>query len=229
MNKNYQELKKVMYEARTEEFMKKVKIVKEIPWGKGHKDLFGMTQHGKSFATMQTLGRATVPVLYFNTNGSKVTSRFTQATGANTKEQIEMGINRGKKINFIPSTKPAEFEKQLAALTEIVFEKERKMFFAIDEVHLFKKEGLQALRRIATAGLGRGYEGIFISQRPANVHNDLISQAESRVFFNLEEVDRQYLKRQGIPIDEMMNQIDRHHYLFSIYENGQVSGPYKIG
>lgn len=207
-----------------------VKKIPKFELGDNHADIFGKTRMGKTFATMKTLDQQKCGVFFFNTLHTKIegTTTFVTGDGDNSIDQIFDLLQAGRKINFMPSTDLTVAEKQLEHIVKGLYNYEEcDIYFAVDEVHLFKKEGLNAMKRIATAGLRYGYKGVFISQRPANVHNDLITQATYQVFFHLSPQDQEYLSKL-VPIEEIMQKVNGEKYVFATYDEDKVEGGFMI-
>lgn len=196
-----------------------------------HTSVLGQTRYGKSYGAIKSLEREKRGVLYFNTLFTDTGSKWTKATGEHTFTQIYNLLKKGKKVNFEPATKIKTAELQLNFLIEQLYNENEvcDIRIAVDEVHLFKKEGLSALRRIATAGLRWEYKGVFISQRPANVNNDLLTQSTNHVIFHVKAHDQNYLKGLGYPVEEMMSKINGEKYKFVIYNEEEIKGAYQIG
>ena len=142
----------------------------------------------------------------------------------NTKfKTIKDLLNKGQKLNYIPSTRLNIQGQEISFLIEQLFEngnfgKDKFIYFVVDEVHLFIKESLMEICRIATGGIRYGIHGIFLSQRPANISNTLMTQScEMLIFFcNMES---QYFKNYAIPIEEILGEIERAgKYSFCSYD-----------
>jgi hypothetical protein len=75
--------------------------------------------------------------------------------------------------------------------------------FSVDEAHLVaKKHNIgDKLMRLITGGRKRGVEWLFITQRPQKLHEDILSQSDYTVYFNLRDRDRDKAaeKAEGIP------------------------------
>lgn len=203
--------------------------VKSFPIPNDHMTVLGKTQHGKTWGTLHSLGRIKEGVIYFNTNHSQVTTAYTESSRGNTVDQLFNAVKKGRKINYVPSDRIEVQEKELAYIVDQLFKKDIKIRLAVDEVHLFRKEGLEAMRRIATAGLGREKKGVWISQRPANVHNDLITQSNVHVYYNMSGHDVAYCERYGIPAEEMQALVKAQKYVYATYNQEKVQGGFMIG
>lgn len=209
--------------------------VKMFTIGNEHCTIVGLTQHGKTYGTIKTLKQLPGGVLFFNTQHTPVGSGWVEATGEHTPQQIIDAVKKGYKLNFLPSEKGLDYMSvQLAAITDKIFEQGRfDFYFAIDEVHLFKlgkdKKGHNALVRLATTGLGRGFKCLFLTQRPAMTDNTLFTQSTKHIVFALGLNDYQYLKNLGFPSDELKAMVAGEKYKFVEFDQKDIKGVYMIG
>lgn len=213
-----------------------VKKVKAIPIGeKEHVTVLGLTQHGKTYATMETLKSLKEGVLFFNVQQEITPNNFIKASNTNTWSQIKGLLKEGKKVNYIPDTDLESASKELGALiNELYNSGQLKCRIAIDECHLFSsltkdKSGIKACIRLATTGLRFGYQTIFLSQRPAKVDNTLYSQSTKHVLFALGKVDESYLKNHGFPVEEIVSKTENDYYNFVVFNQKEVSEVMRIG
>lgn len=212
--------------------VQRVKKVSKFNIENEHCTIVGLTQHGKTHGLIKTLDCMNEPILFFNTNdtplkGSK--SKWIEANGSHTIEQILYALHKGYKVNFVPSDDVEKMEKQLKGITDSIYKEGRFSFrFAIDEVHLFKKEGKQALIRLASTGLGKGYKCLFITQRPAMIDNTLYTQSTKHIIFALGLNDKSYLKQNGFPVDEIIEKTGNEKYIFCEFNQKEVKGAFMI-
>lgn len=207
-----------------------VKTLRSIPLAERHMSVLGMTRNGKTYAVLKSLEQSKKGVLFFNLQQEKVSNKFVKADGNASIDVIKQLLDSGEKINFIPSSNVEIASKQLIAIINALFDEEKHdIIVAIDEVHLYDNHAQKAMMRIATAGLRWGFKGIFITQRPANMNNNLLGQSETVVSFNLKTPDREYLRRYGYPVENMMAKINEQKYHFIMYEQNEVKGAFKIG
>jgi len=188
----------------------------------GHCTVIGRTQEGKTYTVNKILKNQNRGVLFFNTQLEDLQGYI--KIDKNTRFKIIYTLlKNGKKLNYFPSTRLNIQEQEIIFLINQLFEhgnfnKDNFIYFVIDEVHLFKKEGLQEITRIATGGLRYGIHGIFLSQRPANISNTLMTQSnEMLIFFcNMESI---YFKNYQIPIDIILENITKNgKYSFCSYD-----------
>lgn len=193
-----------------------------------HTSIFGLTRHGKTYAIKKSLLKVKEGVLFFNTQLETMPG-FVEASGSNSFEQIDNMLAKGKKINFLPATDRDKREGQLEFLIKSLYDgNKRDIRFVIDEVHLFKKEGLKRAQEIATTGLRFGIKGVFITQRGALIDNTLFSQSNRYIFFAMNPTDSDYFNNKSFPMDDIQKRINHEKYKFAIYDNKEITGPFII-
>lgn len=196
-----------------------------------HVAVMGRTRHGKTFATTVSAGKHNGAVLFFNTqlerNGLKDFTIF--ELGKHTLEQFKSLVDRGRKINWIPPTKPVNRDKQVCALVDFIYEElgETPLLCIWDETHLYKREAKDQLVRLATTGLRWNHPCVFLTQRPAMMENNLLSQSTRKIIFQLDDVDYSYLKEKGWNIDQLVN-MTSDKYLFVDHDGRNLKGAFKI-
>jgi hypothetical protein len=198
---------------------------------KEHSTVLGITRHGKTYATIKSLERLNnEAVFFYNTQHEKVGKSWTTVDPRlHEWEQVEYLLAKGKKINWLPSTKIDDMQKEIIFIVEKLYNGEmRNVRVAFDEVHLFTKGALKQIQRVATTGLRWGMRGVFISQRPAKVDNTLYTQSTNHVIFALGSADYQYLHGQGFPIEELKQKVKGEKYVFVNFDQKEVSVPKKI-
>jgi hypothetical protein len=210
--------------------IRRVKNVNMLPLSDEHISVLGATRHGKTYATLHTLKRVKKGVFFFNFQQEKVPGGFTTCDGKDSALQMKELVESGGKINFIPARDRMLASKQLKAIIDLFLGdgKEHNMYMVVDEVHLYDKVGIGACMQVATAGARWGVYGIFITQRPANMDNNLLGQSSKVISFNLKENDREYLRRYGYPVEDMMNRIKNKKYYFVVYDGLRVEGAFKL-
>lgn len=213
---------------------KRMKKVKGFMLEKEHTTVLGLTQHGKTYATIKTLENLKEPVLFFNSQHTPVGNGWIEGHGGNTVDQIINALQNGHKINFLPSDDSLDkMSIQLGAITNAVYQLGKFDFrFAVDEVQLFDmakdKKGKIALERLATTGLGRGFKMVFLSQRPAKVSNTLLTQSTKHIVFALGLNDISYLKTNGFPVEEIVARTRNEKYKFIEFDQKEVKGAYMV-
>ena len=211
-----------------------VKTIKSIPLENEHSTVLGLTRHGKTYAIIKSLDSLKEGVLFINVQRETVSSKFVRADGNNTPGQIFEQIQKGRKINYLPSDNLEQFSKEIGFLINKLYSYgDLNIRIVIDETHLLSqtknKEGLNGCIRVATTGLRRGYKAVFITQRPAMLHNTLYSQSLNHVLFALGKVDESYLKEKGFPVAEIVEKTRNEKYHFALFDQKEVKGAFKIG
>lgn len=211
----------------------RVKKIKAFPFGNEHTTVLGITQHGKTYATMQTLEKLNESVFFFNPQDERTPNNFIYADGNNSFDEIKNALIAGKKINYVPSDDLTKASKELEHIVNKIYAiGSLKVRFCVDEVHLLSydksKRGLKACQRIATTGLKRGIKGVWITQRGALLDNTLLNQSTRHFLFALGNQDLNYLKTNGFPSEEI-KALASEKYRFVEYDQKEVKGAYMIG
>lgn len=203
-----------------------------IDFSNGHATIVGMTQSGKTHATMTSLLHHTQGVIFFNPQ-LVMAPGYTIADKKNNIEQILSALKRGKKINYRPD-RATRWIELTYIIEQILAETDKNkldIVFVADECHLAKrhsKEANSGLVELATTGLSRGIRLASISQRPAEMEYTLLTQSTKFVMFEM-EFEGEYLKRKGLPselINERVRAAGKYHFVE--YEKGILSDAKKI-
>ena len=195
----------------------------------GHEVVVGRTQSGKTHYAIKARAESwRGPVLFFNPQGFPVSGRaWVSCSGHSIVAQLIQVLKQGLKLAYVPSDIDAVAEQELSVLVDAVFSASFPapgLLFVADEAQDFAAP----LRRIARRGLARGVTGCFISQRPAEMHNTLLTQAVRHVIFD-SSWESQYFKRYGLDADKIeqtLRQAQRYSYI--VVAGGCISGPYTV-
>lgn len=201
-----------------------------INFDNGHSTVIGITRSGKTFATKKSLINVDAGVLFFNTQWEDMPTNFINVNGNDSIALIKKALETGKKINYIPSLDAEIRGKEIIFLVNMLYSRKnlKKIYFVVDEVHLYEKQALKELIKVATTGLRFGINGIWISQRPANVDNTLMTQSNQFVIFKT-NMESEYFKRYGIPNEDIKNRLEKGgEYSYCIYDFNNLIGPFKI-
>lgn len=198
----------------------------------GHSTVIGLTRSGKTWATKQSLARRKEGVIFFNIQLEDMPKPFVEANCKNSLGQIVAAIKKGKKINYLPQRNNEMRELELIALINICYDagftQKKNIFFAVDEVHLYKKAALDKLEEIATTGLRFGVNGIFISQRPANISNTLMTQSSQMVIFKT-NMESTYFQRYSMPADLIQDRLSKAgEYSYLVWNWQELSQAKKV-
>lgn len=198
-------------------------MVKELyKFREGHTIVLGLTQSGKTYAVKKILTQSHNGTIFFNTQQENLET-FVKVDKNTPFMVILKLLKLGRKVNYIPDSKLKTQFVEVEFLINQLFEnghfsKNNPIFFVIDEAHLFTGESLDAITRIATSGIRWGINGIFISQRPANLNNTLMSQSSHMLIFKC-NMESQYFKNYQIPIENILTNIQNNgKYSFCEYD-----------
>lgn len=200
-----------------------------IDFSRGHTAIVGRTRSGKTYTGIRRLQTERHGVLFVNTQHEKVPAGFVKAYGSTPMDAMLDDLASGAKINFLPSFDRRHTDLQLSAIVKALYDgTERHMILAVDEAHLRKKEGLEAMMMVATTGLRWGITLVPITQRLAKLDNDLMTQCVQKVVFATEDED-QYFKGYGYPIDEINRRLlAKGQYSYCVYYSREIEGAYKL-
>lgn len=104
-------------------------------------------------------------------------------------------------------------DEELKAMVEMLADAAMKTgdcHFSLDEAHLVaKKHSIgEKLMRLVTGGRKRGVEWLFITQRPQKMHEDILSQTDYTVYFNLRDRDRDKAAEKSEAVPDAERKID---------------------
>lgn len=225
-----------MFASLFERVRYKLQLVPAIPLGKDreNKTVLGIARHGKTKAVMVTYAKMNEGVFFFNPQHEITPKGFVKADKRTDIQQMIKGIKKGDKINYLPSDDWDIASKEVGAIINSFFAAgEFKCQIIVDEVHLLykmakDKSGEKACMRLATTGLRWGFETTYISQRPANVNNDLLTQSTRHIIFALGKNDEGYLRSLHFPVDEITEKTKNEKYRFIVFDQKTVEGPYMV-
>jgi hypothetical protein len=209
-----------------------------IKFPKGvHTSALGNTRQGKTYAIIKSLQATKEPVLFFNTQHEKHGDKMTTGNGSYHPRDLVRFVHAGGQLNFIPKTDPKRASWELKYLIDELFEqadrdRPKMIRLVVDEVQLFNrhKHSLENVLRVSQAGLRFGIQLVAISQRPQNVHNDILSQSNFWVMVRM-SMNRGWFQEYNLPYDDITNRLKRGgQYSYVTYDNAteKVEGAYKV-
>jgi|AntDeeMetagen681_2_1112603.scaffolds.fasta_scaffold00946_7 hypothetical protein len=115
-----------------------------------------------------------------------------------------------KYIRVVPDGLTDEESKILVEMLADAAMKAGDTHFSLDEAHLIaSKHGIgDKLMRLVTGGRKRGVEWLFMTQRPQKLHEDILSQTDYTVYFNLRGRDRDKAAEKAESIPNAEDKID---------------------
>lgn len=205
-----------------------------IDFDKAHQHVvLGTTGTGKTYGAAHSLLKSDKGVFFFNTvHADSVPSSFIKADSTTDIELIDRALRKGKKINFVPSFNPDQRDKQMAAVVNYFLNgsKREYMIFAVDEVHLYKKDAKTALIGFATVARNMGMKGVFISQRPANVENQILEMCGQWAIY-LTPMSSKWFNEYALPGDQINSILENspdYSYLIYTVKDRQLKGAYIV-
>jgi len=182
----------------------------------------GKTQSGKTYLSKEWLQGMNNRIIYdikreYGDLGATI----------HTLPQLQRAFLSGcHKVVYQPlDASPEHFDQ----VCKFIFERLKNIMFVVDEVHKYcsKHSIPYFFNNIITISQGLQKIGVMaISQRPANVHNDIISQASVRVSFRMDFEDDADKMAKFIRVqkEDIMNLPKRH---FIIYNDLDFEHPVK--
>lgn len=198
-----------------------------------HNCVWGQTQSGKTYWTVEHLKRSALPCFFFNTQYEEYCHGFIQMDKTDDIEDVLRNLKRGEKIDYRPSTVRKFAQGELDRIIDAIFyyqpfTKERPFLFVIDECHIYAEQGLKSrhVQRIATGGMKFGFRAVFISQSPAAVDKLLLKQSSRHIFFKLDKnYEGKYMKEKGYDFDaiDVLNG-DKEKHIGVLCDFGEIKG-----
>ncbi len=208
-----------------------------------------MTRSGKSHFAAARASWHDGPVLVIDPQDSPCW-RFPRASGRNTAREVIAAARAGGVV-YVPSWDDKKGRAEVVLLVAEVVEAARRAgaaagrakhswLIVCDEAQAYAPEGGAAggLHLIARQGLRWGVQGVFISQRPADIAKAVISQAVRHYIFEPGAYGAPYFDKYGIPGEEVRRLLDlgREQFAgraaggagpwpFVIWEGGRLKGP----
>lgn len=206
-----------------------------IDFDKAHQHVvLGTTGTGKTYGAAHSLAKSKRGVFLFNTVGNmdSVPNSFIQADGSTDMDLINRALRKGKKINFIPSFNRDQRDKQMVAIINYFLDGSKRdyMIFAVDEVHLYRKDAKEALISFATTARNMGMKGVFISQRPANVENQILEMCGQWAIY-LTPMSPKWFNDYSMPGDQIVSTLEKspeYSYLIYSVKDRSLKGAYKV-
>ena len=215
-----------------------------------HESISGMTRSGKSYGAAARGRRHTGPLLVIDPQDSPCwpwprADRYNSAA-----EVIESGRRGG--VVYVPAWNDRQGRAEVALLVAEVFEAAKRAgaqagragrawLVICDEAQVYAPEGGApgGLHYIARQGLRWGVQGVFVSQRPADIAKSVLSQAVRHYIYEPGEFGAPYFERYGIPGEEVRRLLSDGRQKFAaraaggagpwpyvVWEKGRLSGPY---
>lgn len=114
-----------------------------------------------------------------------------EGTGPYHIPLVKWVLYRNRYVRYVPDGLSKPETKLLVEMVADAAMKAGDTHFSLDEAHLVaEKHNIgDKLMRLATGGRKRGVEWLFITQRPQKIHEDILSQTDYTIYFNLRDRD----------------------------------------
>jgi DNA helicase HerA-like ATPase len=177
--------------------------------------VFGVTQSGKTYFVKQIISSIPNVIIY---DIKREYSQF--GTVVRTPEGFKEAIRRGiKRIVIQPlDLSPEYFDR----FCEIIFKTLKNIMLVVDEAHKYctKSKITYWFNSLVTITQGKEFRiGIIaITQRPANMHNDMITQSTAIISFMVKGHDAKAVSRfTSIPIEALERLPQHYFYIYDEY------------
>jgi len=177
--------------------------------------VFGVTQSGKTYF-VKKLVRSLKNYIIYDIKREYAGFGTIIRTPQGLKEAIRLKIN---KIVIQPlDLSPSYFD----LFCEIIFKHLKNIMLVVDEIHKFctKTQITYWFNSIITIAQGKEFKiGVTaITQRPANLHNDVITQSTVIISFMVKNHDAKAVSKfTGVPIESIEKLPQHYFYLYDEY------------
>ncbi len=200
----------------------------------GHTTVIGRTGSGKTYGALKSLSKQKEGCLFLDTVMTAKPKEFDEISiKANTKSTDINLIREALKdkckltLEYTRATEDYRNDMTYNLVNYLMRYKWEKLLIAVDEVHLYSKNGIKALEQIATVGRHKGIYLVAISQRPANISNTIMTQSEKFVVYSLSGMETDYLKRYNIPAESILEKTTEQ-YSYVTWDSYNIAGPYTV-
>lgn len=166
-----------------------------------HKIFIGMTEMGKTFEAVQQMRKSSKGVLFVNYVDHEKRSGFEQVNRFKDIDLIKALLSNGRKVQYNVTK---DFDKEVIALYK-TFKNQENFIFAIDEVHLLKKETKALISNLWKVGRHNNIDAWAMTQRPTELDRAMVTQSKELYifktvmedgFFNLYSIDKSILPKE---------------------------------
>ena len=201
----------------------------------GHTFIAGRTGSGKSHhAAGLALAWAGPCLIIDRANGLSDLLGWPAATRRDSHRDIMRALLGGPGLGhlcYIPHWDTAIARAETDLLIRVLFARgphDPALLLIVDEAWRVAREGERPgqVHRVAVEGLAAGIQLVAISQRPANVSKDLVTQCDRMVLFPT-SFEQNWLGRYGIDHAEVSGLLDRApQYSYVTWDQKTIQGPH---
>jgi hypothetical protein len=201
-----------------------------------HEFIAGTTQSGKTEVAKKRAERFKGGVLFFNPQRVPMPRDFILINKFNDVKAIASLLDQGYKFNYLLDHRDTVAKKELDYITDYIFSNrvksdcEMPIKIVVDEAHVFLKNNQQSpVLNLATRGLRYKIYLCSITQRPALTNNTLFTQSELKIYGHIEEEDVKYFTGQGIPMQQVQDEIKKAGKYHFINKHVECNNGFKDG
>ncbi len=195
----------------------------------GHLVICGQTRYGKSTAALQFFlndklfdGRKWATHIFIDTKHDD--ELLQHGFFAKTIKDLDFYLNmKAKRVIYRPPG-TSDRSRHLTDIINLLFEKRGKRRYKncpyavfIDEVQLYSSKGgkHEGLERLSTTGAGKQIHAIVIGQRLQDIHEQTLSQCNSRMVFFMQERPEYLRSRLMTDLIDWMDWLKENPYYFA--------------
>lgn len=205
-----------------------------------HSDIVGTTGSGKTTLAARLYDNAPGVAIYVDPSGEvPVGGRVVDMSDGDAFDPAVLAENR--RVVIIPPDGTGteadlrfmnRLQEALFAIGDEIPHNRGRFYLFVDEAHEFAPlhaDGDNPIIRIAKRGRKRNIRLFMVSQSPADMSKKAVKQMEYHVIFAVNDYDADYLKRYGMPADEVKAAVgspDEHKFV--VYDGFNLSGPFRL-
>lgn len=205
-----------------------------------HADIVGTTGSGKTTLAARLYDNAPGVAIYVDPSGEvPVGGRVVDMSDGDAFDPAVLAENR--RVVIVPPDGTGteadmrfmnRLQEALFAIGDEIPHNRGRFYLFVDEAHEFAPlhaEGDNPIIRMAKRGRKRNIRLFMVSQSPADMSKKAVKQMEYHVIFAINQYDGDYLKRYGMPSDEIREAVgspDEHKFV--VYDGFAVSGPFRL-
>lgn len=166
-----------------------------------HKIFIGMTEMGKTYEAVSQMLKSNKGVLFINYVDHEKRKGFEQVNKFSDLDMIKALLKNGRKVQFNVTS---NFDDEVRALY-IIFKNQKNFVFAVDEVHLLKKNTKELISNLWKVGRHNFIEAWGITQRPTELDRAMVTQSKELYIFKTVMEDG-FFNLYKIPKDKLPNE-----------------------
>jgi len=194
-----------------------------------HTVICGMTRSGKTHLAKRLVREWKGPAFCWDAQMEDFPG--IGVAGHSTVEDILAALHAGEHLNYYPPAQTERANLVLEVIVSRVIGRTRwrpPLLLVIDEAQDYAPNGKpNCLEFVARRGLRFGVHGLFISQRPADMHKTLLTQSYTFVLFQT-QWEGAYFSSKHFPLEQIDATLSAAGpYSYVVRHGGRLQGPFK--